>query len=207
MKFLFTLITHIFLFCNLFAQNQFSRADSIAAAVKAVEISTVHSQLTKNLDTDIEKARAFYSWIANNINYDVNESLKASKDTRKQESQAVLNSRKAICHGYANLFMELCSLSNIPCFMVSGYTRVGGKFDNSGHTWNVVLLNKNWQHVDVTWGAGGVNESGVYKRQFNESCFLANPKEFLSDHYPFDPMWQLVTLPVAASMFKSSSYV
>src|SRR5688572_1421103 len=206
-KSLLILITFVLLWNNLFAQDEFSKPDSIAANVNAAEISTLHNQLTKNLTSDTEKIRAFYSWIANNINYDVNESLKSSKDSRKQEPQAVLNSRKAICHGYAAVFLKLCNLSNIPCFMVSGYTRIGGEFDNSGHTWNVVLLNNKWQHVDVTWGAGGVNERGVYTREFTDSYFLTNPKDFLADHYPFDPMWQLVTLPVTASTFKNSNLV
>jgi hypothetical protein len=189
-----------------YTQEKYREADSIAALVKQSDLSLIHRELVKDLESDESKLRAFYSWIAHNIHYDVSEWQKQDKNPVKQEPTQVLKSRKAICHGYAALFMEFCTRSGIPCYMASGYNRLDNRFDNSGHTWNMVYINEQWRPVDVTWGAGGIDPRGKYVKEFEDKYFLAEPLEFLQDHYPFDPMWQLVDHPVKLSDYKSASW-
>ncbi|HMT28940.1 MAG TPA: hypothetical protein PKD91_06655, partial [Bacteroidia bacterium] len=100
---------------------------------------------------------------------------------------------------------ELCDRSGIKCYLVSGFSKLNNVFDESGHTWNVIFLNKQWFQVDVTWGAGGVNRQRKYVKQYSENYFLQNPDVFLSEHYPFDPMWQLKDYPVTLKEYKKSS--
>ena len=53
-----------------FSHIDFSKADNIAKTVKSKRLYELHKltySLTKNLNTDIEKFRAIYIWICNNI--------------------------------------------------------------------------------------------------------------------------------------------
>ncbi len=52
---------------------------------------------------------------------------------------------KALCEGYSKAFSYLCSVAGIENMIVTGKT---GKTD---HMWNMVKLDGNWYHVDVTW--------------------------------------------------------
>jgi len=201
--FLFLILNHL----AAFAQKKYAYADSIALSVKSNNCENLHAVLIKNLETDEERVRAFYTWITANIQYDVVEWKRPEKATEKQEPAEVLQTKKAICHGYATLFRELCHRSGIPCYLVSGYNRIDNKFDDAGHTWNIVYMNNRWQPVDATWGAGGVDSRGRFVREFTEKYFLTDPVVFLSDHFPFDPMWQLVKYPVKLIDYRMSKWI
>jgi hypothetical protein len=169
------------------------------------DIYALHKNLTKDLDTDLEKVKSFYDWIALNIRYDVAEARQVNRSSKKQEAASVLRSGKAVCHGYATLFTELCNLSGIPSFLISGYTRQD-QFSNEGHAWNVVFVEGKWHHVDVTWGSGEVNQKGKYVAKYTDSYFLPDPLDFLTEHYPFDPMWQLITYPVRLNAYRKAEW-
>nr|MBP7965492.1 hypothetical protein [Paludibacteraceae bacterium] len=49
--------------------------------------------------------------------------------------------------------------------------------------------------------AAGYELKGKYIHQFQDAYFLIPPKEFIKDHMPFDPMWQLVENPLNHAEF------
>ncbi len=187
---------------NVHAQSKYEAIDARVISIKAGSVEDLHSKLVKELSSDEEKVRAFYVWISNNINYDVNEANRSYRAVVKQEPEVVFNSHRAVCHGYSALFQKFCELSNIKCYMVSGFTKLHGEFDETGHTWNLVYVNQKWQHIDATWAAGGVNQQRKFVKKFSEQYFLSDPLNFLSEHYPFDPMWQLMNYPISLLEYK-----
>ena len=189
------------------AQVSYLNADKIAASVQDTSIGNLHKKLIKNLDTDEEKVRAFYFWIAHHIRYDINEATRSFRTPYKQEPSMVLKTGRAVCHGYSALFKELCDRSGIKCYLVSGFTKLNDIYDEAGHTWDLVFINNKWQQVDATWAAGGVDDQGKFIKQFSEEYFLVSPDKFLTEHYPFDPMWQLKINVVTLQDFKKGILV
>jgi hypothetical protein len=53
------------------------------------------------------------------------------------------------------------------------------------HVWNAVQLNGNWYLIDNTWGGGYLDENNTYIKLVNDFYFLAEPKQFISTHFPF----------------------
>jgi len=200
----------IFLLCInstvAFSQSKYAVADSLAAVVKGDNISAIHSSLTKNLKTDEEKVRAFYSWIAHNIRYDVEEYVRKDKLPIRQETAQVLKMKKGLCQGYSTVFRDFCKLSGIPCYYIVGFARIDGKYYGEGHSWDIVFVNGKWQQVDATWGAGKVDNNKKYVKEFTEEYFFTEPVAFLAEHYPLDPMWQLVNYPVKQADLKMSNW-
>lgn len=198
----------IFLCASLpaFTQNNVIDPDHTASSSKGSSIRELHNKLIKDKETDREKLHAFYFWIANNINYDVSEWTNPTNNWKKQEPANVLKSKKAVCHGYAELLKALCDLSNIKSYLVSGYIRRNNQFVSEGHTWNVVYLNNTWLPVDVTGGAGGVTNQRKFMKEYDEQYFLSDPVDFLQNHYPFDPAWQLVNYPVKLTEYKKQNW-
>ncbi len=110
--------------------------------------------------------------------------------------------RIAICQGYSELFKALCINSEIPCQLVSGYSKGYGfnpkqKLSKSDHAWNVVFVENKWQPIDATWGAGYVDNNRKFVKKFHEEFFLAKPELFILKHLPTDPMWQLLPCPIS----------
>lgn len=59
--------------------------------------------------------------------------------------------KQGVCEGYAKAFKYLLDKMSIPCQIVYGYgrdPRVGGE---ESHAWNLIQLDDNWIHVDVTF--------------------------------------------------------
>lgn len=183
------------------AQGSSGSGTGVASKTIDAELLRLHEQLVAETKDDESRLRSFYTWIATRITYDVAEWKKQTPDPVNQTPHTVIRKKKAVCHGYADLFRYLSHRSGIPCYLVSGYTRTDGKFTPEGHTWNVVYVNGAWKHVDVTWGAGAV-ENGKYIHEFSLRYFLADKDTFLSEHYPFDPMWQLQEFPAKLGAFR-----
>ncbi len=62
----------------------------------------------------------------------------------------------ANCDGYADAFCLLCSLADIDCHRVSGWSHADGMVEprfrtQDGHAWNLVCIGGDWLCVDCTW--------------------------------------------------------
>jgi transglutaminase/protease-like cytokinesis protein 3 len=195
----------------------FQKADRIALECKNDGLDNLPElayQLTSQLDTDVERFRAIYRWVCNNIANDYklykrnmrkrqrfkNDSLKLTEWNnrfRKLSFKTLLEDQKTICTGYAYLVKELSKLANINCEVVNGYAKTSTinteSLDMPNHSWNAVELNGKWYLCDSTWASGTPNpESLHFEFNYNDGFFLAEPKLFAVNHYPEDTKWLLL---------------
>ncbi len=181
----------------------YSKADSIAIHFPKDKFKTYKDfvkTLTVQLNTDQEKFRAIYRWIAENISYSYsNMSIGADKAVTK---------KKAVCAGYSNLLMEMCNSVGLGCNMISGWAKndqscLGDKEPN--HAWNEVKLNGKWYLTDVTWGSGVYDKKKrKYYKQFDTAYFLPTPEFFAMQHYPMDQTKTMLANKVNKSKFLNS---
>ena len=147
-------------------------------------------------NTDLEKCRAVYSWIAYNIKYD--DVAYNNKTESFTDPFDILKEQKAMCGGFSALFYFLCSKMNLEVKSVSGYCK-GYQFSISketnsnakptiNHGWNFVKINGEWRAFDVTWGSGSAKTTpnGLMKSvsKFKDEWFNCSPEEFVFSHYP-----------------------
>ncbi len=113
-------------------------ADEISSMNMAAEkaAKNIIAQLTPDMD-DYEKLKFFHDYLILNCETDKNY---AFADT----VYGALVEKKALCEGYSKAFSYLCNLAGIENVLVTGETYVA-------HMWNMVKLDGNWYHVDVTW--------------------------------------------------------
>ena len=176
-----------------------SAIDIRALGIKPENFSSF-SELTDYLvgpkEHQYNKVRSIYSWIASNITYH-----KESIKDQSQTAQAVWNSQKAVCEGYANLFNAMCQEAGIESRMVKGYVRDfdGEALTFPNHAWNSVKIDGKWYLLDVTWASLNKNPRSVEPDLSNERdikhkldyYFLVNPEDMILTHLPEDPYWQL----------------
>ena len=71
--------------------------------------------------SDIEKARAIYIWLTDNISYDA-KSINKNK-FGDNSAEGVLKSKKAVCAGYSNLFELFGKKMGLEILQVGGYSK------------------------------------------------------------------------------------
>lgn len=57
---------------------------------------------------------------------------------------------RAICEGYSKAFLLLCNKAGIDCTIVTG-TALSDSGENVSHMWNMVMIDNEWYHIDLTW--------------------------------------------------------
>ena len=187
------------------AAQMSKEVDTKAAAIPAAHARSVESlgtYIKQNFQTEAERVRAIYVWIAEHISYDVArlQSMKNDPSYTPQPVTDVLASRKAVCQGYADLFITLCKTVDIPATLVVGYTKREGKVQPISHAWVAAVINGEWKLFDPTWGAGYV-EQDRFVKSFNNHFFQTAPEDLIQDHMPFDPVYQFLSQPLTHKEF------
>ncbi|MBN1112581.1 MAG: hypothetical protein JXA53_06660 [Bacteroidales bacterium] len=164
----------------------------------------ISNYLTKPFNTDEQKVRAIFYWVANNFKYDKTE--QSSKYNQNGKSiEFMLKYGKGVCQNFSDLVNELCKHANIKSVIIGGYTQQLNKIIDKGHAWNGVFINNKWLMIDATWAAGR-QINGRYYNKFEDEFFLVEPSEFIINHMPFDPLWQFSNNPISHSDFYKSNF-
>ncbi|MCX6288115.1 MAG: hypothetical protein NTY96_13475 [Bacteroidetes bacterium] len=142
------------------------------------------------------RLRAIYTWTAMKISYDVANMGNVNAATPFNEMvNKTMQTRTAVCQGYASVFKALCDACAIRAYVVNGYTRQNGHINDISHAWIIAGLDSSYYGFDPTWG-GGYMSNRNYVKQFNEQFFMIKPQNLIQDHMPFDPMWECLNYPV-----------
>jgi hypothetical protein len=204
----------LFLFLNvIFLQysiaQKYSAVDNVVLKYPKNFDSTeeLAERIEKDFNSDYDKARAIYSWMAFNIRYDYNEFLNPPRmqsfsyrnEAEKQRKikqfnddmlEKAFKSQKAVCEGFTLLFQNLTSLVGIKSEIIRGDSKVrladiGRKETTSNHAWNTVLIDGKWRLIDVTWGQGYYDSSkGRMVKDFDPVYFDTDPDYFFEKHFP-----------------------
>lgn len=203
--------------CIVLAKGQaqdFAKVDAQARSTpfpKGQDTRALAQALSEGCATEKEKVRAYFVWIANNIKYDIKSfENRGSADPQEQQDkqlpQRVLRTKKAVCAGYSNLLLALCEASGIKALRADGITKdYRGTVSRAGHAWCLVRADGVWGFIDATWGAGDVDlDKGKYHEHFKEIYFFPAPEVFIADHFPYDPLFQMLPAPLTLEQFKQA---
>jgi transglutaminase/protease-like cytokinesis protein 3 len=202
----------LFFTISINAQNQtyHRMIEYVKTTPKSVtkDIPTLTEYLKKGAKSKKELAQLIYYWISLYIDYDVESFVNNTIDDVSAES-TFLN-RKSVCAGYANLFKEFCNISKIKCEVINGYAKGynynGEYLEKTNHAWNAIKMHDKWQLIDVTWGTGGLDNSNGKLSFEKELCvryLMDSPEDFLLEHLPENPEWQLLEKPITKDEFFS----
>lgn len=197
-----------------FENIRFERIDSFARTVKYENgLIPLTNTLTQNYTSRIEKLRAIFIWITENIKYDC-AFLNGDRETPEYECEGdslacvyglerwemkyinhVLQKKKAICQGYSMLLKKMCDISGIECEILSGFAKtepyqVGNPF-GADHAWNAVRIDGKYYFLDATWAAGFCpkcfpNDDLYCKfvKDYSDYYWLTPFDKLMRNHYP-----------------------
>lgn len=131
---------------------------------KDQQIVALAKSLTTGKDSTLEKSNAIFTWVAQNITYDV-DTFFHDKFFYLDHPDAVevLNSGLAMCMGFSRLNAALHRAVGIEAKVVFG----------EGHAWNEIKINGKWQTQDPTFAAGFIDEnSQTFIKEYTPLYFL-----------------------------------
>ncbi len=202
---------------NSYSQSYSTIDDAIANYPKSFASP---EKLAEKIKTDFtseeEKARAIFTWIALNVQYDLKsyysqssnpqiaysfsseeERLNKEQKFRRDSAAKLLRTKKGVCQDYASLFHTLCELVGLKCMTIAGTSKtvlnhIGKLPKASDHAWNAVKVGETWRLIDVTWASGMANfDTGKMMQQFNDAYFFTPPAIFFLNHFPDDKRYTM----------------
>ena len=202
-----------------FDQVDLTRAEALARDHKGEDLYAlpilVH-KLTAPLATDVERFRAIYLWVCQNIKGDYPMMLENDKMRRKLHTdslalatwnnqfkkeifQILRKKKRTTCSGYSYLIKEMAELAGIEAAIVDGYGPINKlkieRLKIPNHSWNAVKLDDKWYLCDATWAAGYTDlTTYLFEFDYDDQYWLMPPEEFAKTHQPEDPQWTLLPL-------------
>lgn len=134
----------------------FSKDDQQKALEKLNNrVSEILTSIPKNL-TAYETELFIHDYIIDHCKYE-KISTSSKNNPKIFTSYGCLIEGSAVCEGYSKSMQLLMNLAGIKCRTVAGAR------DSEPHMWNIVKINGNWYHLDVTWdGAGDINRYNYF---------------------------------------------
>lgn len=112
--------------------------------------------------TDLEKEKAIHDFIATNVIYDKGAASKIKYAPAKTDPDGLYGAiieGYSVCGGYAHTMKALGLMAGLDISYVIG------EANGEGHAWNIIKLNNEYLHVDVTWDDS--EGRGIHYENFN----------------------------------------
>ena len=194
----------------------YSHLDSMIREIPLAEtyqVSAVAKYINLFAKTDLEKCRGIYVFITEFIAYD--DKGYNTGNYLPCDAVSVLQNKKAVCAGQAQLFDALALALHLKSEEVIGYAKGysyqnGSHFEKSNHAWNRVFINGIWKYFDATWGNGygytDKNGNLVSVKQFDETWFNVSEWDMVYSHFPEDSKKITIVPKVTLAMFEKMPY-
>lgn len=131
------------------------------------EIIQLANELTKNVKSDLEKARRIHNWVSSNITYDYEKYYRQLAKNFDNEYGALhtFKTGTGVCYDYSNLVAALGRAANLQVKVIKGNYTAPGRSEL--HAWNEIYISEEdrWITLDSTFAS-----SSVTKNYFDNSA-------------------------------------
>ncbi len=129
--------------------------------------------------SDAEKLLYLHDVLAEHCEYDMSLTI--------MDAYAAMLGGSAVCQGYALALCMLCRRVGIPCYTITS--------DSLNHMWNVVQIDGEWYHCDVTYDDGSPDMLGRATHQYllvSDAFMMADAYHSASDWNYFSDGTEIV---------------
>ena len=174
---------------SIFSKNEIeSKKNELENKVNEI-LNKMYDKIGRN-STDYDKATFIHDYICENCKYF--EYPKEESDAVKwkvQTAYGCLCEGKADCEGIARTYQLLMNRAGVECRTIYGAAnedclviKLSKVLDsNLNHAWNIIKINGEWRHVDVTWDLPFGYRNFIL-RGGKYGYFLLTNKEIQKDH-------------------------
>lgn len=135
-------------------------------------------QKLRTINSKLEREKFIHKYLMSIVKYGYSEN-----DFECHTIVGSIINRKAVCDGISKAFKLLCDLGKINCNIIHGDS--WNEYEKpQNHAWNMVKINKNWYHVDMTWNIN-LSERFKYVRY---DYFNIREIDVIKDHRNFEKL-------------------
>ena len=190
--------------------KSYDSLDAQVQKIKCANSMTVENAAKKIIApaaSDMEKARALFTWIACNVvyDYDAYNLLQSGKSGGEAvTANGAWKNRKAVCQGISELYIEMARAVGLEAEYVSGYAKNSDDYTPGmpleNHGWVMVRVGGNPVLLDATWACvKNLNDLS----SFNDSWFDCDPYLFAFSHYPKNTKYLFISDSLTKEKFDS----
>lgn len=169
--------------CDVFLKYYFEMDTCRLYAQKVNEyVNAIINQSGANrMSSEYDKVKAIYDLLITKGSYDHKDDNNNVHDLAFNHTVlGLLLEKKAVCEGIARTFKLILNAIDIKCIVVSGFAS-RGKSHQEAHSWNIVKIDNESYHFDLTWG---IEDSDG--KQINYDYFGLNDEQIKKDHWDFN---------------------
>lgn len=162
---------------------------------KAVEI-------VGTAQTPYNKAKIIYNWLCQNIEYDTTRQI--------HDADKCLSMCRGVCQAYCELFCHFAEAVGLTAEIIIGKAKTPhGKIADEKHAWLFVYTDAyNGIFIDPTWGAGYINNDGVFKKNDDTSMWFNVPPYWMAfSHFPDEQYWMKLEIEITEEQFEHLPYL
>lgn len=108
--------------------------------------------------TDLEKLLVVHDYMALNYEYDYDNYINDTIPNESYTANGIIVNKTGVCQAYAEAYMAIMAMLDVPCQLITS--------DDMWHAWNLVRLDGDWYHVDVTWDDPVLDEIGRVRHEY-----------------------------------------
>lgn len=203
------------LFSATISAQDFTNVDNIVKTYPRYRSpQQLATRIASDFSSDMDKVRASFKWITNNIRYNLEEALQPTKTViqfkyssekeRLEKIQQIKDdivkeaffSKQGVCEEYAQSLKKLCDLLGIEAIVLTGYVRntayeIDRVSNSTNHAWNAVKVDDKWMIIDATWASGSVL-NGKWQKKFTDYYFDIDYDKVGYTHYTDDRKWSIL---------------
>lgn len=117
--------------------------------------------------SDFDKILYLHDYFVQNYAYDyegLRQEQATGETTAIRDAYAFFTQKTGVCQAYMLALIATADAVGLECIPVTS--------DGMNHAWNMVELDGEWYHIDVTWDDAGGEESAVYPSYISYDYFL-----------------------------------
>lgn len=144
-------------------------------------IQTIIQKNIKSSMSDYEKVKALHDYIVLNTAYDDENYVKDTIPEDSYNAYGALVNHRAVCQGYSEALNILCKEAGIDSYVIDGKMN-----DGECHAWNIVRIEGNTYHLDVTHDDPVPNVDGYvqYNYFLTTDEMMKNSRTWDTKKYP-----------------------
>ncbi len=160
-------------------------ADNAAEVLE--QIQELSDKICRGLTDDYSRLRAISRWVSKNIYYD-HDAFNAGIPAYCLSLEHILDTRRTVCGGYANMTAALAQAQGILCYNITGEGITGSRTyaeQSRGefHEWNYALIGGRGIWVDSGWNSQNSYADGSSSEdEISTKYFDAGNDFFALDH-------------------------
>ena len=131
--------------------------------------------------TAADKALRIYEEMVNNNEYDFSDSIDSDCFQYNHTILGPLLEGKGVCEAFAKTYKLLLNAADVKCLIVDGDSEnIAQPGEDVGHSWNIVKVDDDCFHVDITWAIGQGNTEYI-----NYDYYGLSDQLIIEDHKNF----------------------